>query len=321
VSPATSALARAAREGDERALGRLISMVESDREMLADLAPVLRDGGHRAHTIGVTGSPGVGKSTLITDLIQAFRAASRRVAVVAVDPSSPFSGGALLGDRIRMQAHLLDRDVFIRSMANRGHLGGLASRTPDVIDLLARVGFDVVLVETVGIGQAEVEIASFADTVVMVTTTDNGDSVQIAKAGVLEIGDVFVVNKSDRPGASIAAADLREMLSLGERDGGFAPHVLEVSAQTKLGISELVAELARHREWLQTSGDLGRRRLQRAASRLKAVVSELAFERVSLLESGTAVSAATAHVAEGTLDVRTAARRLLDAIAAQPGTP
>ena len=258
--PNASALARAALGGNQRALGRLVSLVESDPAALLEVSPQLAASAQRAHTIGVTGSPGVGKSTLIAELLREFRGEQRRVAVVAVDPSSPFSGGALLGDRIRMHAHVLDRDVFIRSMSNRGHLGGLASRTPDVIELLSRAGFDIVIIETVGIGQAEVEIANYADTVVLVSTADSGDSVQVAKAGVLEIGDVFVVNKSDRPGSGVIAADLREMLSLGSHADGFGPQVLELSAVTHEGVAELVTELARHRAWLSSTGELERRR-------------------------------------------------------------
>jgi len=315
------ALAIAAHSGDDRALGRLVSLVESDPTVLVEISPILADNSDTAHTIGVTGSPGVGKSTLIAELIREFRALKRRVAVIAVDPSSPFSGGALLGDRIRMQAHVLDRDVFIRSMSNRGHLGGLASRTPDVIDLLSRAGFDVVIVETVGIGQAEVEIASYADTVVLVSTADSGDSVQVAKAGVLEIGDVFVVNKSDRPGSGKIAADLREMLSLGEHAAGFAPTVLELSAQTHHGVAELVTELTRHREWLIATAELDQRRLQRAETRLRTVLAELALRRTVDLEDGTAFFKAAAQIADGTLDVREAAGALLDRASTPPVAP
>jgi LAO/AO transport system kinase len=315
------ALAIAARSGDDRALGRLVSLVESDPTVLVEISSILADNSDTAHTIGVTGSPGVGKSTLIAELIREFRALKRRVAVIAVDPSSPFSGGALLGDRIRMQAHVLDRDVFIRSMSNRGHLGGLASRTPDVIDLLSRAGFDVVIVETVGIGQAEVEIASYADSVVLVSTADSGDAVQVAKAGVLEIGDVFVVNKSDRPGSGKIAADLREMLSLGEHAAGFAPTVLELSAQTHHGVAELVTELTRHRKWLIATAELDRRRLRRAETRLRTVLAELALRRTVDLEDGTAFFKAAAQIADGTLDVREAAGALLDRASTPPVAP
>jgi LAO/AO transport system kinase len=306
------ALATAANRGDDRALGRLVSLVESDPNVLVEIAPMLAKDTRTAHTIGVTGSPGVGKSTLIAELIRQFRLQRRRVAVVAVDPSSPFSGGALLGDRIRMQAHLLDRSVFIRSMSNRGHLGGLASRTPDVIELLSRSAFDVVIIETVGIGQAEVEIASYADTVVVVSTVDSGDAVQVAKAGVLEIADIFVVNKTDRPGAGNIAADLREMLSLGAPADGFAPQVLEISALTHQGIAELLTELDRHRGWLSASAEGNRRRRQRVAARLRSVLAELAVQRADSLEDGAAFSKAVAQIADGALDVREAAGALLD---------
>jgi LAO/AO transport system kinase len=315
------ALASAANDGDDRALGRLVSLVESDPTTLAELSAELATNASRAPTIGITGSPGVGKSTLIAELIRQFRALHRRVAVVAVDPSSPFSGGALLGDRIRMQAHVLDHEVFIRSMSNRGHLGGLASRTPDVIDLLSRTRFDVVLIETVGIGQAEVEIANYADTVVLVSTADSGDAVQVAKAGVLEIGDVFVVNKSDRPGSSAIAADLREMLSLGAHEGGFDPQVLELSAQTHDGVAELIAEIERHREWLNSTGELERLRVRRAETRLRSVLAELALARTDRLDNGAAIQTAAAEIAEGSLDVRDAARVLLQRVAAPPVAP
>jgi LAO/AO transport system kinase len=313
------ALASAAKDGDDRALGRLVSLVESDPATLAEVSPKLAT--TRAQTIGITGSPGVGKSTLIAELIRQFRVESRRVAVVAVDPSSPFSGGALLGDRIRMQAHVLDHDVFIRSMSNRGHLGGLASRTPDVIELLSRARFDVVIIETVGIGQAEVEIANYADTVVLVSTAASGDAVQVAKAGVLEIGDVFVVNKSDRPGSSAIAADLREMLSLGAHEGGFDPQVLELSAQTHEGVAELIEEIGRHRAWLSSSGELEQLRIRRAETRLRSVLAELALARTDRLDDGGAIHTAAAQIAEGSLDVRDAARALLERIAAPPTAP
>jgi LAO/AO transport system kinase len=281
---------------------------------LVEASPKLSANDSRAHTIGITGSPGVGKSTLIAELIRQFRAENWRVAVVAVDPSSPFSGGALLGDRIRMQAHVLDRDVFIRSMANRGHLGGLASRTPDVIDLLARARFDVVIIETVGIGQAEVEIANYADTVILVSTADSGDSVQTAKAGVLEIADVFVVNKSDRPGSSAIAADLREMLSLGAHEGGFDPQVLELSALSHQGVAELIGEITRHREWLSSTGELQHLRVRRAETRLRSVLAQLAVAQTERLDNGAALHAAATQVAEGSLEVRGAAQALLDRV-------
>ena len=201
--------------GDPRSVGRLITLVEDGapqlRDVMAALAP--RSGG--AHIVGLTGSPGVGKSTTTSALVAAFRAAGRRVGVLAVDPSSPFSGGALLGDRIRMQEHATDPEVFIRSMASRGHLGGLASTTPQAVRVLDAAGCDPVLVETVGVGQSEVEVAGEADTTIVLLAPGMGDGIQAAKAGILEIGDIFVVNKADRDGADATARELRHMISLG----------------------------------------------------------------------------------------------------------
>src|SRR5436309_13167656 len=208
-----------ARAGDARAVARLISLVENAspalREVMAGLMPHV---GH-AWVIGLTGSPGVGKSTSTSVLVAAFRAGGKRVGVLAVDPSSPFSGGALLGDRVRMQEHALDDGVYIRSMASRGHLGGLSWATPQALRVLDAAGCDVVVVETVGVGQAEVEIASMADTTAVLVAPGMGDAIQAAKAGILEIADIFVVNKADRDGADQTARDLRHMLALGQRRG------------------------------------------------------------------------------------------------------
>src|ERR671934_208953 len=214
-----SSLVAQAREGRPRAVARLISLVEGAspqlREVMAALAPLT--GG--AYVVGLTGSPGVGKSTSTSALVTAYRKQGRRVGVLAVDPSSPFSGGALLGDRVRMSEHASDPGVYIRSMASRGHLGGLAWAAPQAIRVLDAAGCDVVLVETVGVGQAEVEIASLADSTIVLVAPGMGDAIQAAKAGILEIADVFVVNKADRDGADQAARELRHMLALGERRG------------------------------------------------------------------------------------------------------
>ena len=210
-------LVERAREGDARAVARLISLVEDAspllREVMAGLAPYTGN----AQIVGITGSPGVGKSTSTNALVTALRATGKRVGVLAVDPSSPFSGGALLGDRVRMQDHALDKDVYIRSMASRGHLGGLAWSTPQALRVLDAAGCDVVLIETVGVGQSEVEIAGLADTTLVLLAPGMGDGIQAAKAGILEIGDVFVVNKADRDGADQVRRDLRNMLALAER--------------------------------------------------------------------------------------------------------
>lgn len=305
-------LFRAATDGDERALGRVLSLVESNRSTLQTLWKEVSARLPDAGVIGITGPPGVGKSTLVSALIGAFRDAGLRVAVVAIDPSSPFTGGALLGDRIRMQPHALDPAVFIRSMSSRGHLGGLASTTPDVIDVLARVGFDLVLVETVGVGQAEVEIATYADSVIVVSAAGGGDAVQAAKAGILEIADVYVVNKADLPGTGDLATDLRQMLGLGELEHGFSPNVLEVVARDGTGVEALVKELGRHRQWLEESSELDLRRRSRVERRLEVLAREHFAERLKTIEEGRAFSDAVDRVINGRIDVHSAALELVD---------
>ena len=251
-----------ARDGQARAVARLISLVEDGspalREVMAAIAPYAGS----AAVIGITGPPGVGKSTSTTALVGAYRRTGRRVGVLAVDPSSPFSGGALLGDRVRMQEHSADGGVYIRSMASRGHLGGLARATPQALRVLDAAGCDVVLVETVGVGQSEVEIAELADTTVVLVAPGMGDGVQAAKAGILEIGDVYVVNKADREGAADAVRELRHMLTLGERrePGEWRPPVVSTVASRGEGLDELVESLEKHRGWLAETGNLRARR-------------------------------------------------------------
>ena len=220
MTHSTAAALDKARAGDTRALARLISLVEDEspqvRSVIKDLLP---DTG-RARIVGLTGAPGVGKSTVTGALLRAFRAEGRRVAVLAVDPSSPFTGGALLGDRIRMQEHATDQEVFIRSMASRGHLGGLAASTPQAIRVLDAVGFELILIETVGVGQAEVAIASLADSVLVLLAPGMGDAIQAAKAGILEVADLFVVNKADKPDAHQVVRDLRNMIAMVQHEHG-----------------------------------------------------------------------------------------------------
>jgi len=265
-----------------------------------------------ARVIGLTGSPGVGKSTTVSALVGAFRAAGRRVAVLAVDPTSPFTGGALLGDRVRMQDHATDDQVFIRSMATRGHLGGLAAAAPQAIRVLDAAGFEVILVETVGVGQAEVAVAALADSVVVLLAPGLGDAIQAAKAGILEVADLFVVNKADKPDSHQVVRDLRTMIALGHYEiGEWKPPIIETVATGGLrdaGIVELEHDLDAHWAWLRSSGELVHRRRERAREEITALA--LATLRTRLDADG--VEELAARVAAGTLDPFQAAEELLD---------
>lgn len=272
------------RGGDRRALARLVTLIENEapqaREYLAQLYP--QSG--RAQIIGVTGSPGAGKSTLVTQICRELRQRDLQVGVVAVDPSSPFSGGAILGDRIRMQELAGDPKVFIRSMASRGSLGGLAASTRDVARALDAAGYDVVIIETVGAGQAEVEIVRAAHSVLVVTVPGMGDDIQALKAGILEIADIFVVNKADRPGADQAAAELRMLLSLAAKqpkspDVWRVP-ILKTSATQREGIAELVDALFRHRAFLGESGQLAQRNQRQVRSEVLALLQHALGQRL-----------------------------------------
>ena len=231
-------LVEQARAGRPRAVARLISMVEDAHPALREVMAALSPHTGHAHVIGITGSPGVGKSTSTNALVTALRQRDLRVGVLAVDPSSPFSGGALLGDRIRMADHVLDPQVYIRSMASRGHLGGLSWTTPQALRVLDAAGCDVILVETVGVGQSEVEVVGLADTTIVLLAPGMGDGIQAAKAGILEIGDVFVVNKADRDGADNTVRDIRHMISLGDRTeaGLWRPPVIKTVAHKHEGV-------------------------------------------------------------------------------------
>ena len=270
-----------ARAGDPRAIARLLSLVESASPQLRQVsAELMRHQGH-SHVVGLTGPPGVGKSTTTSALIAAYRQQGHRVAVLAVDPSSPFSGGAVLGDRVRMQSHATDPDVFIRSMASRGHLGGLAAAAPQALRVLDACGFDVVLVETVGVGQSEVEVVGQTDTVLVLLAPGMGDGVQTAKAGILEIADVFVVNKADRDGVAHTTRDLRAMLSLGAPGpDGWVPPIITTVAARQEGIEDVLSAIETHRTWAQASGDLRQRRLQRIQREIEAVAADLVRERL-----------------------------------------
>lgn len=270
-----------ARAGDTRAIARLLTLVESESPQLREISSDLMQHVGHAHIVGITGAPGVGKSTTTAALIRALRLTGKRVAVLAVDPSSPFSGGALLGDRVRMQEHATDEGVFIRSMASRGHLGGLSASTPQALRVLDACGFDVVLVETVGVGQSEVEIIGQSDTVLVLLAPGMGDSVQVAKAGILEIADIFVVNKADRDGVSATIRELRAMVALGKRSADdWKPAIVRTVATSAEGIEDLLAAIDHHREWAQHSGDLRQRRLRRLMSEIAALALDRVRERL-----------------------------------------
>ncbi len=271
-------------DGNRRSLARLISRVEDDtdegREALATLYP----GGGAAWVTGITGAPGAGKSTLVDGLV-GFATDQGNVAVVAVDPSSPFSGGAVLGDRIRMQRHTDDPRIYIRSMANRGHLGGLADSTPRVVAFLDGIGFSEVLIETVGVGQAEIDVASSADTVIVVVNPGWGDSIQAAKAGLLEIGDVFVVNKADRPDVDETVTELLRMLDVGP-ERAWRPPIVTTVATDETGLDDLWTAILDHRRHLTETGNLQTRRRERASREIEAAVRAGLRRRASLDSGG-----------------------------------
>ncbi len=259
--------------GDRRAIARAISLVEDGAEELQELSARLYPRAGNAYTVGLTGAPGVGKSTLAGELVRVARERGLSVAVLAIDPTSPFTGGALLGDRLRMQAHATDPDVFIRSMATRGHLGGMALAAPEAVRVLDASGKDLVIIETVGVGQSEVEVAAATDTAVVVVSPGWGDAVQVAKAGILEIADVFVVNKADREGAAEAARDLETMIRMGPERHWTQP-VAKTSAVGGEGIEELWDCLERHRAHQESTGGLSERRRERLLREVETLATE-----------------------------------------------
>jgi GTPase len=266
-------------EGDVRALARAISMVEDRAEALPELLSAVRGRAGQAHVVGLTGPPGSGKSTLGDGIVERWRALDRAVGVLAVDPSSPFTGGAILGDRVRMQRHALDRGVYIRSMAARGHLGGLASAAREAIRLIDASGRHHCLLETVGVGQSELEVMLTADTVVVVTTPAAGDGVQLIKAGIMEIADIFVVNKADLPGADRVVRELRRLVHESNRRSGWEAPVLTTIASSGEGVVELVSAIDRHLAWAEKDGELQRRRSRRLVAEVESIVAERAVDR------------------------------------------
>jgi len=315
-------LAHRAREGDRRALARLLTAVEnrtpSGEQALRALYPLAGT----AHLVGITGAPGAGKSTLVAALTSVARAAGRPVAIIAIDPSSPITGGAILGDRVRMQQHAGDRDVFIRSMAARGHAGGLAPTTVAAAAVLDAAGFDLILIETVGTGQSEVEVAAIADTTVVVEAPEMGDEVQAIKAGLLEVADLVVVNKADRPGAHRTAAQLRAMLTVGAQQDRAAlaagrprpkrPEVLLATAATGDGVPDLLAALDRRRP---AGPDLEPARVARARVQLDGILADRLRQRLDEPAIAPVVDQLTADIAAHRLDPYAAADRLLAALA------
>ncbi|HUQ41764.1 MAG TPA: methylmalonyl Co-A mutase-associated GTPase MeaB [Candidatus Limnocylindrales bacterium] len=297
--------------GDKHATARLLSVIENEDAGAAEALRELYPKAGKARVIGVTGPPGGGKSTLVNRLAGAYRAMDERVAVVAVDPSSPFSGGALLGDRIRMQERFLDEGLFIRRMASRGHSGGLSRTTSRVVNVLDAIGYGVVLVETVGVGQEEVEVIRVVDTVVLVTVPGLGDDIQAIKAGVLEIADVLVVNKADRPGADETARDLAQMLSLGKLRTSWKPPIVRTIAATGENVPQLVDAIDRHRAWAAESGERERRRQDAARAEVEDLLRESLVRRLRDRLGDEKVESAVKRVAARDVDPYAAVEELL----------
>ncbi|MEU3273025.1 methylmalonyl Co-A mutase-associated GTPase MeaB [Saccharomonospora sp. NPDC006951] len=307
-------LVERARAGQARAVATLLSLVEDDHPRLPELAAALVPYTGAAAIVGLTGPPGAGKSTSTSMLLSALREQGKRVGVLAIDPSSPFSGGALLGDRIRMTEHATDSGVFIRSMATRGHLGGLSSATPAAVRVLDAAGFDVVLIETVGVGQSEVDVVRLADTTVVLLAPGMGDGIQAAKAGVLEIADIFVVNKADRPGADATVHELRALVAMSRREVrgvSWRQPIVRTVAAEGIGAGDVVAALAEHRTWLSERGELDRRRKERARAEIEAIALRRLRAELGELRGRDRIGELAENVVARELDPYLAADRLV----------
>jgi LAO/AO transport system kinase len=308
-------LFESARSGDRGALARLLSLIERGDGPAREVSQLAYPLSGRGYTVGLTGAPGAGKSTLTSSVIRHLRAQGQDVAVLAVDPSSPFTGGAILGDRVRMQDHATDAGVFIRSMASRGHLGGLSLATPEAARLLDAVGHNLVLIETVGVGQVEVDIAGKADTTVVVVNPGWGDSVQANKAGLMEIADVFVINKADRTGTDDTRRDLEQMLELGDLAAdAWRPPILPVVATEHRGVDAMWDAVLQHRAFMEDSGELVRRREFRLREELREVVARRLEQRARELTGGERWAELQSQVVQRTIDPWTAADEMLKAI-------
>ncbi len=312
-----TALFASAVNGDRGSLARLLSLIERGGDDARTIGRLTYPKSGKAYTVGITGAPGAGKSTLTSAVIGHLRAQDLNVAVLAIDPSSPFTGGAILGDRVRMQDHATDTGVFIRSMATRGHLGGLSLATTEAIRLLDAVGCPWILVETVGVGQVEVEIAGKADTTIVVVNPGWGDAVQANKAGLMEIADIFVINKADRKGADETRRDLEQMLDLSDlAHDAWRPPILQTTATSGDGVEELWNTVAQHREHSTTTGLLQRRRSFRLREELREIVERRLEHRAREICSGNEWDALQTKVLENQLDPWTAADDMLKGIKA-----
>ncbi|GAC1313163.1 MAG: methylmalonyl Co-A mutase-associated GTPase MeaB [Acidimicrobiales bacterium] len=309
------ALSEAVLEGDRSALPRLLSLVEGGGPPAREVGRRVYGRGAGAYTVGITGPPGAGKSTLTDRMIAAIRASGSEVAVLAVDPSSPYSGGALLGDRVRMMDHALDPGVFVRSMATRGHLGGLALAVPEVLRVLDAAGFPTVLVETVGVGQSEVEIAGSADTTMVVLTPGAGDSVQANKAGLLEVADLFVINKADKPQVRELERDLEFMMELTTWPDGWRPPIVKTAAVKNEGIDAVLGGIEEHRQHLVDTGLIEVRRSRRALEELRRVLAAQLEQRAREATGEARWNDLMEEIATRRLDPWTASEEILDGVA------